>query len=78
MIKEILLGGGIATLSGLTGFLISKKLSNAHLDVYTEQAKAKAGAIEKEAELLLERSNLKAKRSRSKRKSSTTKRASVQ
>ncbi len=61
MINEILLGGGIATLSGLAGFLISKKLTGAHLDIYTEQAKAKANAIEKEAELLLERSNLKAR-----------------
>jgi len=61
MINEILLGGGIATLSGLIGFLISKKLSSAHFDLYTDQAKAKAGAIEKEAELLLERSNLKSR-----------------
>ena len=60
MINEILLGGGIATLSGLLGFFISKKLSSAHFEIYTEQATAKANAIEKEAELLLERSNLKA------------------
>ncbi len=61
MINEILLGGGIATLSGLMGFLISKKMSSAHFELYTEQAKAKAIAIEKEAEFLLERSNLKAR-----------------
>jgi len=61
MINEILLGGAIATLSGLVGFLISKKLSNTHLALYTDQAKAKASAIEKEAELLLERASLKAK-----------------
>jgi len=61
MINEILLGGGIATLSGLIGFLISKKMSSAHFDIYLEQAKAKASAIDKEAELLLERSNLKAR-----------------
>ncbi|MEN8147314.1 MAG: ribonuclease Y [Campylobacterota bacterium] len=61
MINEILLGGGIATLSGLLGFFISKKLSSAHFEIYTEQAKAKAAAIEKEAELLLERSNLRAR-----------------
>ncbi len=60
MINEILLGGGIATLSGLMGFLISKKMTSAHFGLYTEQAKAKAFAIEKEAELLLERANLKA------------------
>ncbi len=61
MINEILLGGGIATLSGLLGFYISKKMSNAHFEIYTEQAKARANAIEKEAELLLERSNSKAR-----------------
>ncbi len=36
-------------------------MSSAHFEIYTEQAKAKANAIEKEAELLLERSNLKAR-----------------
>ena len=60
MINEILLGGGIATLSGVGGFWISKKLNNAHFELYSDQAKAKANAIEKEAEILLERSNLKA------------------
>lgn len=53
MINEILSGGAIATVSGVIGFLISKRLSSAHLDFYTEQAKAKAKAIEKEAEALL-------------------------
>ena len=63
MVNEILLGGAIATLSGLVGFLISKKLSSAHFSVYTDQAKAKASAIEKEAELLLEKATLKARES---------------
>ncbi len=53
------MGGGIATISGVVGFLISKKLTASHFDIYTEQAKAKAKAIENEAELLLNRSNLK-------------------
>jgi ribonuclease Y len=61
MINEILLGGGIATVSGLLGFLISKKISSAQFDIYIEQATSKARAIEKEAELLLERANLKAR-----------------
>ena len=61
MISEILLGGGIATLSGAAGFFVSKKLSSAHFLLYTDQAKAKASAIEQEAEILLERANLKAK-----------------
>lgn len=34
-------------------------MSSAHFEIYIEQAKAKANAIEKEAELLLERTNLK-------------------
>jgi ribonuclease Y len=59
MLNEILLGGGIATLSGVVGFFISKKITSSHFDIYVEQAKAKAKAIENEAELLLHRSNLK-------------------
>jgi len=59
MLNEILLGGGIATLSGVVGFLISRKITSSHFDIYVEQAKAKAKAIENEAETLLNRSNLK-------------------
>lgn len=61
MINEILLGGGVATLSGLAGFYISKKITMANFTIYTTEAKAKASAIEKEAEFLLERSNLRLK-----------------
>lgn len=53
MIDEILSGGAIATVSGVVGFFISKKITSAHLDFYTEQAKAKAKTIEKEAEVIL-------------------------
>ena len=59
MLNEILLGGGVATISGVIGFFISKKLTSANFDVYVEQAQAKAAAIESEAELLLRKSNLK-------------------
>lgn len=59
MLNEILLGGSIATLSGIVGFFISKKITNANFDIYIEKAKAKAGAIENEAQLLLHKSNLK-------------------
>ncbi|MCD6190572.1 MAG: ribonuclease Y [Sulfurimonas sp.] len=55
MLNEILLGGGIATVSGVIGFFISKKLTSANFEVYTDQAKAKAKAIENEAQTLLER-----------------------
>jgi len=59
MLSEILIGGSIATISGLIGFFISKKITNANFDIYIEQAKAKASAIENEAHLLLSKSNLK-------------------
>jgi ribonuclease Y len=60
MLNEILIGGGIATVSGIVGFIISKKITNANFDIYIEQAKAKAKAIESEAHMLLQKSNLKA------------------
>ena len=59
MLNEILLGGGIATLSGVIGFFISKKITSSQFDIYVEQAKAKARAIENEAEMLLQRSTIK-------------------
>jgi ribonuclease Y len=61
MLGDILLGGGIATVSGLVGFLISKKITSANFDVYTQQAKAKARAIESEAEVLLQKAGLKSR-----------------
>ncbi|MGD9969097.1 MAG: ribonuclease Y [Sulfuricurvum sp.] len=57
MLNELLVGGGVATLSGVVGFLISKKISAAHFDFYLEQAKAKAKAIENEAQMILERAS---------------------
>jgi ribonuclease Y len=59
MLSQILLGGGVATISGLIGFVISKKITSANFDVYIDQAKAKASAIENEAHVLLQKSNLK-------------------
>ena len=61
MLNEILVGGSIATISGLIGFFVSKKLTSANFDVYTQQAKAKAKAIENEAEVLLQKSTLKSR-----------------
>ena len=60
MLSQILLGGGIATVSGVIGFFISKKLSNAQFDALVEQAKAKAKAIDSEAELMLHKASFKA------------------
>lgn len=60
MLDQVLLGGGIATVSGVIGFLISKKLSSAQFDVFVEQAKARAKVIDSEAELLLHKANFRA------------------
>jgi ribonuclease Y len=61
MLNEILLGGSIATISGVVGFFISKKITGANFDIYVDQAVAKAKAIENEAQTLLERAKLKAR-----------------
>ncbi len=61
MLNEILLGGGIATVSGVVGFFISKKITSANFDIYIQQARAKANTIENEAQTLLERAKLKSK-----------------
>jgi len=61
MLNEIFMGGATAIVSGLAGFYISKKMTNAQFDIYIEKAKAKASAIENEAQHLLQKSNHKAK-----------------
>ncbi len=50
-----------AALSGVVVFFVSKKLNAANYDVYIAQAKAKAKAIEHEAELVLKNSEVKVK-----------------
>ncbi len=55
----VLLGALVAVASGVVVFFISKKVSHANFDIYVEQAKAKAKAIESEAELLLHKATLK-------------------
>ncbi|HEX5623614.1 MAG TPA: ribonuclease Y [Sulfuricurvum sp.] len=59
MLNELLIGGGATALSGIVGFLISKKISSANYEVYLAQAKAKASVIEAEAHLILERATLR-------------------
>ena len=61
MLNEVLVGGTIAIVSGIVGFFISKKITNANFDLYSDVAKAKANAIENEAETLLERANIKSR-----------------
>ncbi len=60
---EILIGGvAVAAVSTTIGYLVSKRVSNTHLNLYTEQAKAKAKAIESEAEIVLNDAILKAEK----------------
>lgn len=59
MLNEILSGSSAAVISGLVGFYISKKITNANFDIYVEKAKAQAGAIENEAHMLLYKANIK-------------------
>ncbi len=60
MLTEILLGGFIATVGGVVGFFISRRISNANFNIFVDQAKAKANVIEHEAQNILNKSNLKA------------------
>src|SRR3989339_929475 len=61
MLNELLVGGAVALISGLVGFLISKKITASHFDLYLEQAKAKSKAIENEAHMILERASLRSR-----------------
>ncbi|MDD2779936.1 ribonuclease Y [Sulfuricurvum sp.] len=61
MLESLLVGGAVAIISGLVGFLISKKITAGQFDLYLEQAKAKAKAIENEAHLILERASLRSR-----------------
>ncbi|MCF6339987.1 MAG: ribonuclease Y [Sulfurimonas sp.] len=59
MLNGILIGGLTATISGVIGFFISRKITNANFDIYIEKAKAQASAIENEAQQLLNKANIK-------------------
>ena len=59
MLNELLIGGGATALSGIVGFLVSKKISSANFELYVAQAKAKASVIEAEAHLILERATFR-------------------
>jgi len=56
------LGGAVASLSAIAGFLVSKKIVTSQFDILEEQAKAKAKVIESEAEVLLQKSSLKSQK----------------
>lgn len=59
MLIEGLVGSSIAAISGFVGFAISKRVTSVNFDIYVEKAKAQAGAIENEAQLLLHKAHLK-------------------
>jgi ribonuclease Y len=59
MILEITIIGGVALISGAAGYLVAKKINDANYNIFLEQAKAKAKAIEYEAEIILKNANIK-------------------
>lgn len=61
MITEIILVGGGAIAGGAVAFITAKKIHNSGLEIHTQQAKAKAKAIELEAEMVLQDSKIIAK-----------------
>ncbi len=63
MITEIVLAGGGAIVGAGITFFSQKKINDANIDIYTQQAKAKAKVIEHEAEIVLQDSKIKAKES---------------
>lgn len=60
-IELIILGATIAIIASILSFYVARKLNDAKFDVYLAQAKAKANAIEHEAEVILKDAQLKAK-----------------
>nr|WP_236579201.1 ribonuclease Y [Hydrogenimonas urashimensis] len=56
---ELIIGGAAATVSGVAAFFITKKIDASKYDIFVEQAKAKAKAIEHEAEVVLQNARLK-------------------
>ncbi|BBG65575.1 hydrolase [Hydrogenimonas sp.] len=59
MLTEILIGGAAAAVSGVAAFFITRKIDASKYDIYVEQARAKAKAIEHEAEVVLQNAKLK-------------------
>ena len=58
---ELLVGSSAAIISGAAGYFIAKKIEKNRFDIYEEQAKAKAKAIEHEAEIILQNAKLQIK-----------------
>ena len=61
MIVEISIAAASIIVGGVLGALVQKKLESSKFEVYEAAAKAKAKAIEHEAEIILRNANIKAK-----------------
>lgn len=61
MIIEAGLSAGVAVISAGVGYLVAKKINDANYNIFLEQAKAKAKAIEYEAEISLKNAGIKIK-----------------
>ena len=48
----MLIGGVTATIGGIVGFLISKKMTNANFDIQVEKAKEQTSTMENEEQHL--------------------------
>lgn len=59
MILEVGIGAAVAVTTGTIGFLVAKKLEESNHNVHVAQAKARAKAIEREADLVLKNANIK-------------------
>ncbi|NPA29259.1 MAG: ribonuclease Y [Epsilonproteobacteria bacterium] len=61
MLSELVTGGAAAVVSAAAAFFVTRKIDASKYDIYVEQAKAKARAIEHEAEVTLQNARLKVK-----------------
>lgn len=58
MVLELSIAGGAAFISGAASYFVAKKINDANYNIFLEQAKAKAKAIEHEAEIILKNANV--------------------
>ncbi|MFA6757443.1 MAG: ribonuclease Y [Sulfurospirillaceae bacterium] len=58
MVLELSIAGGAALIGGAASYLVAKKINDANYNIFLEQAKAKAKAIEHEAEMTLKNANI--------------------
>ncbi len=61
MVTELIVGGAAAVVSAAAAFFITRKIDASKYDIYVEQAKAKARAIEHEAETVLQNAQIRVK-----------------